>query len=72
MIEWVELVLNFVFSIIDMGLISFYLGLKVQWERENQMIRLSQPTYINKVFNKFYLDKAYAVNKPIKETALFE
>lgn len=41
MIEWVKLKLIFAFSIIDMGLISFYLDLKVQQDRENQTIKLS-------------------------------
>ena len=30
-----------------------------------------QQAYINKVFVRFYLDQAYTVNTPIKETALF-
>lgn len=57
---------------IDIGLIEFYLGLKMQRDRENRMIKLSQPAYINKVLNKFYLDKAYAVNISMKETALLK
>ena len=72
MIEWVKLELIFTFSMIDMGPISFYLGLKVQRDRENRMIKLSQPAYINKVLNKFHLDKAHAINTPMKETALLE
>lgn len=36
------------------------------------MIKLLQPTYINKVFNKFHLDKAYAVNILMKKIALFK
>lgn len=33
---------------------------------------MSQPAYINKVFNKFYLNKANAVNTPMKETTLLK
>lgn len=72
MIEQIKLELTFAFSIINIGSISFYLGLKVQWDRENWMIKLSQLVYINKIFNKLYLNKAYAVNTPIKETAFFK
>lgn len=72
MIEWIKLEFTFAFFMIDMGPISFYLGLKVQQDWENQIIKLSQPAYINKVPNKFHLDKAYAINIPIKETALLK
>lgn len=51
---------------------SFYLSLKVQQNWENQIIKLSQPAYIQKILNKFYLNKAHAVNNLIKETALFK
>ena len=35
-------------------------------------MKLSQPAYIEKVLNKFHLNKAYAVNTPMKKTALLE
>lgn len=57
---------------IDMEPISFYLGLKVEKNKENQMIKFLQPAYINKVFSKFYLDKANMVNTLIKKTTLFQ
>lgn len=60
------------FSMVDMGPISFYLGLKVQRDRENRTIKLSQPAYIDKVLTRFHLDNANAVNAPMKETALFQ
>ena len=72
MIKWIKLELTFAFSIIDIGPISFYLGLKVQRDRENQTIKLSQPAYINKILNKFHLDKAHTVNTPMKETVLLK
>lgn len=40
-IDWVKRELTFTFSMVDMGLISFYLGLKVQRDREKQMIKLA-------------------------------
>lgn len=66
MIERVKSELTSAFSMVNMGPISFYLGLKVQRDRVNHTIKLSQPAYIDKVLSKFYL------NTPIKETALLE
>ena len=40
-IERGKLELSFTFSKIDIGPISFYLGLKIQQDGENQMIKLS-------------------------------
>lgn len=71
-IEWVKLELIFAFFMNDMGSISFYLGLKVQQDQTNQTIKLSQSDYINKFFNKFYVNKAHIVNTPKKKTALFK
>lgn len=72
MIKQIKLELILAFSMIDMGPISFYLGLKVQRDWKNQTVKLSQPTYINKVHNKFYLDKTYVGNTPMKKTALLK
>lgn len=72
MIERVKLKLIITFSMIDMGHINFYLGLKVYQNQENYIIKLLQPAYINKIFNKFHLGKAYAVNTSIKNIALLE
>lgn len=71
-IERVKLKLTFNFSMINMGPISFYLGLKVQQDSENWMIKLSELAYINKVINKFQLNKANTVNTSIKKTTLFK
>lgn len=60
------------FSIVDIGPISFYLGLKVQCNREKRTIKLSQPVYIDKVLSKFHLNKAHTVNTPMKKTALLK
>lgn len=64
--------LIFAFCIIDIGSISFYLSLKMQQNWENQTIKLLQPVYINKVFNKSYLNKAHAVNTLMKKTGLLK
>lgn len=69
MIEQVKSELTSAFLIVDISSISFYLGLKVQHDRKNRKIKLSQPAYINKVLNKFYLNKAHTVNTLMKESA---
>lgn len=71
-IRGVKAELNSAFLIVDMGPISFYLGFKIKRDREKQTIKLSQPAYIDKVLSKFHLNKAHAVNTPMKETALLE
>lgn len=58
------------FSIVDMGSISFYLGLKVTRDREKKTIKLLQPAYINKVLEKFHLSGANTANCPMKESTL--
>ena len=47
---------------IDMRSISFYLGLKIKQDRTNRIIKLFQPTYIDKVLTNFHLDKANVIN----------
>lgn len=46
------------FQIVNMGLISFYLGLKVEQNRKQKMIKLDQLAYIEKIFRKFLVDLA--------------
>lgn len=58
------------FLMVDMGPISFYLGLKVIRDREKKMIKLSQPAYIDKVLEKFHLSGANTVNCPMKKSTL--
>ena len=72
MIERVKAELTSAFSMVDMGPISFYLGLKVQRDREKRTIKLFQLAYIDKVLARFHLDKAHAVNTPMKETAILQ
>ena len=72
MIECVKAKLVSAFSIADMVLISFYLGLKVERDREKKTIKLSQPVYIDKVLAKFHLNKAQPVNILMKKSALLQ
>ena len=68
----VKMELTSAFSIVDMGPISFYLGLKVERDREKRTIKLSQPAYIDKVLSKFHLDKAHTATTPIKESSILQ
>ncbi len=72
MIKQVKLELISAFSMVDMGPISFYLGLKVECNQVNRKIKLSQPAYIDKVLSKFHLDKAHIVNTPMKKFAILK
>ena len=58
------------FSMVDISPISFYLGLKVQCNREKRTLKLSQPMYIDKILEKFHFDKANVIQTPMKEEAL--
>lgn len=71
-IYYVKAKLIVVFLIVDMGPISFYLKLKIESDRENRTIKLLQLVCINKIFSKFYFDKANMVNTSIKKTILFQ
>ena len=56
---------------VDMGPISLYLGLKVEQNRTNKTIKLSQPVYLEKLPARFYLHKAYVVDTLMKEMFFF-
>lgn len=68
-IEKVKAELTSAFQMADMGPISFYLGLKVERDREQRTIKLSQPAYIEKILRKFFLDQANPSNIPMRESA---
>lgn len=42
------------FNLIDMGLISFYLGLKVEKNQQKKTLKLFQLAYINKILAKYH------------------
>lgn len=62
--------LTIAFLMVDMKSIIFYFGLKVERNREKQIIKLFQLIYIDKILNKFYLNKANIINILMKETTL--
>lgn len=53
----------------DIGQISFYLGLKVERDRQRRTIKLSQPAYIEKVLQKFHFYQANSCTTPMVEAA---
>lgn len=67
----IKVELTTAFSMVDIGPISFYIRLKVDKNRENRMIKLLQPAYIDKVVSKFYYDNVNMVNTLIKEISLY-
>lgn len=67
-IEKVKAELTSAFQMVDMGPISFYLDLKVDRNREEKTIKLSQPAYIKKILREFFLDQANPTNTPMKES----
>lgn len=69
-IEKVKRELTAAFEIVDLGPIRFYLGLKVEQNREKKTIKLSQPTYIQKVLAKYHFDKANPTNTLMKGATL--
>ena len=68
-IDRVKAELTYAFEMVDMGQISFYLGLKVERDRQRRIIKLSQPAYIEKVLQKFHLHQANSCTTPMVEAA---
>lgn len=66
-IKIVKLELATAFEITDIGLISFYLELKVKRNQAKKTLKLLQPAYIDKILAKYYLNKAKLCNTPMKE-----
>lgn len=62
--------LTVIFSMIDIGPISLYLGLKVTRDWKKKTIKLLQSAYINKIPEKFYFSGANMVNCPTRELIL--
>lgn len=69
-IEKIKKKLAAAFKIVNMRLINFYLGLKINWNQKKKIIKLSQLTYIHKVLIKYYFDKGNPTNMLIKKVAL--
>lgn len=70
-IQRVKSVLATTFLMVYIGLKCFYLGLKVRCNRKKKMLKLSQSVYIDKILEKFQLDKTNVVQTPRKKEVLF-
>ena len=55
------------FEIVDMRPINFYLGLKVESDRQKKTLKLFQPAYIDKIILKYHFDLAKPYNTLMKE-----
>ena len=51
------------FEMVDIGPTGFYLGLKVERDREERTLKLSQPAYIDKILAKYHLKQAKPSNQ---------
>ncbi len=71
-IEKVKRELAAAFEMMDMGPINFYLGLKVETDRQKKTLKLSQPAYIDKILSKYHLDLAKPCNTSMKEAILLQ
>lgn len=56
---------------VDMGLISFYLGLKVEKDHQKSTLKLSQLAYINMIYAKYHLNLAKPCNIPMEKATFF-
>ena len=65
-IKKVKGVLDVIFEMINMGPISFYLGLKVEINCQKRSIKNSQPGFIIKIMEKYYLHLVKLCNISIK------
>ena len=59
-------------SMVDIGPISFHLGLKIERDQGKRAIKLLQPAYIDKIFSRFHFDKANAVAIPMNKSAILK
>ena len=56
------------FDMVDMGPLAFYVGLKVDCDRKQRTIKLSQPGYIEKLLDQHGMLKAKTAKIPMRET----
>lgn len=69
-IKRVKAKLSAAFEMVDMSPISFYLGLKVEKDRQKQSLKLFEPAYIEKILEKYHFYLAKPCNIPMKEEIL--
>ena len=59
------------FELVDLGPISWLLGVSVTRDIENRTIALSQETYVDQILTRFSLDKAKPMSTPMEPGADF-
>ena len=64
-IQWLKDSLAKVFKIKDLGPTSYLLGIKVDYDRENRVMRLSQTQYILDMLARFKMEDCYPVGTPM-------
>ena len=56
------------FKMVDMRPINFYLGLKVERDRQKKTLKLFQPAYNDEILSKYNFDLAKSCNTPMKKS----
>jgi len=69
-IQDVKQCLNDTFKMSDLSPVSYYLGMKVDRNRAERTIRLTQTAYINKVLQTFQQSQTVPVDTPMNPDAL--
>lgn len=69
-IKKVKRELALTFEMIDIGPISFYLGLKVERNQAKKTLKLLQPAYIDKILTKYHINQAKPCNTSLKKRML--
>lgn len=62
--------LNNTFRMSDLGPVAYYLGMKIERDRVNRTVRLTQTAYINKVLDTFQQSQAVPVDTPMDSGAV--
>ena len=60
------------FQMVDMGPISYYTDLKIERDRSARTLTLSQPVYIEKILDRFFMRTAKSATTPMREGDLFK
>ncbi|KAJ3523089.1 hypothetical protein NMY22_g11605 [Coprinellus aureogranulatus] len=64
-IQWVKDALGKVFKLKDLGPTSFLLGIKIDYDRENRVLQLSQRQYILDILKRFNMSECSPVKTPM-------
>ena len=60
------------FEMVDNGAIEYFLGMFIRRDRENQILTISQPNYINEVLMRFGMSECKPVATPIEPGVKYE